>query len=147
MLKKIFIIACVFLLLLIITPIIGIPIANNIRLYSIESKIVNSKMPENTEMLEKQSICGKLNGNGNGMNYLATILIKSDLSIENLEKHFFNYNVIKQENKKFTDSILEHGAIEYTRVSNEKDFTKYYVVYSYSAADFGTIWEYDIRAH
>lgn len=145
--KKIFIIACVFILLLISTPIIGIPTANNIRLYFIENNLVNIKMPVNTEIMEKQSICGKLNGNGNGMNYLATILIKSDLSLEALQNHFLNYNVVKQENKIFTDPILEHGTIEYNKVNNETDFAKYYVIYSYSAAGFGTIWEYDIRAH
>lgn len=145
--KKIFIIACVFMVLLISTPIVGIPTANNIRLYFIENELVNSKMPANTEIVEKQSICGKLNGNGNGMNYLATILIKSDLSLEALQKHFFNYNVVKQENKNFTDPILEHRAIEYNKVNSEIDFAKYYVIYSYSVAGVGTIWEFDLRAH
>ena len=53
--------------LIIILPFIISPIVNNIfGIFSNQLKIFNSK---ETKFIEQKSVCGKLNGNGNGMNF------------------------------------------------------------------------------
>ena len=45
-------------------------------------------MPENTELVDSLSLAGKYTGNGNGMQYLGTLLLKSELSREEIEAHY-----------------------------------------------------------
>ena len=65
---------------------------NNMVLDSFSQQLFNSDIPEETVILEKHKICGKLNGNGDGMDFLACILIRSDKTISELEKHFETLN-------------------------------------------------------
>ena len=51
---------------------------NDFVLNSFSKQIYNCNLPEGTVIVEKQNMCGKLNGNGDGMDFLACILIKSD---------------------------------------------------------------------
>lgn len=124
-----------------------IPLANNYIANKQEKVLAQIDLPENTYLIEKQSVCGKLNGNGNGINYLATILIKSDLSLVELQDYYSNYEVMEQNSNLFESEYLEHDSISYDMLDNITEFNGYYVVYSYKSADFGSIWEFDIRGH
>ena len=120
---------------------------NKYRLHKQEKELAELELPEDTQLIEKQSVCGKLNGNGNGMNYLATILVKSELSLKELQEYYSEYDVIEQNSTRLECDYLEHDSISYLRLENIKDFKGYYVVYSYQSADLGSIWEWDIRGH
>lgn len=72
------------------------PAINNVKLYRLSRQLSNHSISLKVQIIEKQSICGKLNGNGNGMDFLATILVKSDLSLEELQKYYSFATVIKQ---------------------------------------------------
>ena len=49
-----------------------------------EKELCETPLPEKTELIESISRAGKLTGNGNGMQYFGAILIRSDLSLEEL---------------------------------------------------------------
>ena len=133
--------------LLIFTYFAFIPLGNNYQLHKQEKTLAAIALPAKTQLVEKQSVCGKLNGNGNGINYLATILIKSDLSLNELKEYYSNYEVVAQSTPQLKSEYLEHDTILYTKLKKLNDFSGYYVVCSYQSAKFGSIWELDLRGH
>lgn len=133
--------------ILIFSSLFIIPLANNVRLHKQEKVLADIKLPEKTQLIEKQSVCGKLNGNGNGMNYLATILVKSNLSLQDLHDYYSDYEVIEQNNTYLESEYLDHASIKYDKLNDIKDFNGYYVILSYQSADLESIWEWDIRGH
>ena len=70
--------------LLLIGGVISIPLINNHTAYKVEKELCETPLPEKTELIESISRAGKLTGNGNGMQYFGAILIRSDLSLEEL---------------------------------------------------------------
>ena len=67
-----------------IGSVISIPLINNHTAYKVEKALCEIPLPEETELIESLSQAGKLMGNGNGMQYFGAILIRSDLSLEEL---------------------------------------------------------------
>lgn len=59
--------------------------------YNVEKMLCETPLPEQTELIEAISKAGKLTGNGNGMQYFGAILIKSELSLEELETYYSDY--------------------------------------------------------
>ena len=71
--------------------VIAIPLINNHTAYKVEKKLCETPLPEKTELIESISRAGKLTGNGNGMQYFGAILIRSDLSLEELDAYYSGY--------------------------------------------------------
>ncbi len=98
--KKALIIGLCILFLLPAILYSGIVIANNAIAKDIERTLKEAPLPEDTVLLDSISIAGKLVGNGNGMQYMGSILIISDLSAEELQdfygKTFENVQVRQQ---------------------------------------------------
>lgn len=63
-------------------------IANNCIADGIERDLRSVELPPNTTLVESFSIAGKMFGNGNGMQYIGVILVKSELPLEDLEAHY-----------------------------------------------------------
>ena len=74
-----------------ILPYFIFPIANDITLNGFSKQLYQIELP-NTEILQKHSTCGKLVGNRNGMDYLACVLVKTDLAYEELVTEFDQQN-------------------------------------------------------
>lgn len=64
---------------------------NNFTAKGVEKKLRNLPLPENTELIDSVSRAEKLSGNGNGMQYYGAILIKSEKTIDELEKFYSQY--------------------------------------------------------
>ena len=73
-----------------IGSVISIPLINNHTAYKVEKALCEIPLPEETELIESLSQAGKLTGNGNGMQYFGAILIRSELSLEELETYVAN---------------------------------------------------------
>ena len=71
-----------------IGSVISIPLINNHTAYKVEKALCEIPLPEETELIESLSQAGKLTGNGNGMQYFGAILIRSDLSLEELDAYY-----------------------------------------------------------
>ena len=141
-LKFIFIAVLIFVIVLSIS----IPIVNNISAAKVEKELLKIELPENTEITESLSEAGKFTGNGNGMQYLGAMLIKSELSLEELDRYYSKKNKyieVEEQNSQKIEHI-EHGEISFKNpVSADEN---YYIVYLYGEGiEFFA--ESDIRGH
>ncbi len=131
-----------------IGSVISIPLINNHTAYKMEKALCEIPLPEETELIESLSQAGKLTGNGNGMQYFGAILIKSELSLEELETYYSDYRsneweyfVEIQEGQSI--KVIEHKALQF---SEEIEDSGYYIVYSCGSGN-SLLKELDIRGH
>lgn len=140
---------------LIITILVGLPmyitISNDMIAKRTEKELKHTSLPENTEIIDSISIAGKLTGNGNGMQYFGAILIKTDLSEEDLNNYYNQYRenewsfvVKKQDTNKI--EVIEHGSYNLKKY-NENDKEKYYIIYSWGSSKNDFLVESDLRGH
>lgn len=147
--KKIIFLLLICLLLLF--PIM-IPIINNVIAIQTMNDVCRVPLPEKTEFIEKISTAGKFTGNGNGMQYLGAILIKSELSENDLKNRYSGYAgndrtyyVCPQKDKEIKQA--ENYALKFNADVTGDD---YYIVYSYGGCEndlIGFLLDLDIRAH
>lgn len=127
---------------------ISIPIVNNDIANKTATSIKEIELPNNTQYIETFSEAGKLIGNGNGMQYIGGILIKSELSLQDLQLYYSQYAkndweciVEKQTNKNI--SFIEHEKVS---LNSDINGDTYYVVYSWGDND-SIYSELDLRGH
>jgi hypothetical protein len=138
------------------------PVINNISLNIFAQQLNSYPLPKNTELVERKKVCGKLNGCGNGMDFFACILIKSDLSLDKIKEyynkmsarpaklvissqsHAVESDVIKADGFELHTDYNEHSIIIFDSLKNLKDFSDYYVVMIY---DGGYSADFDLRGH
>lgn len=136
-------IAVIFLSALICTPAV-----NDNTAKETANELLDIPLPDHTEFVETVYKAGKLVGNGNGMQYFGAILIKSELSLEELKEYYLSFSENEWEciveKQTGTDiKVIEHGRLTF-KTDIEGD--NYYIVYSWGENDavFG---EWDIRGH
>ncbi|WP_202707220.1 hypothetical protein [Sporosalibacterium faouarense] len=149
----------VIILVIIISLFFVSPIINNISLNNFAKQLNKDSLPRKTNLVDKDAVCGKLNGNGNGMDFFACILIESELSLEELDKHYkvqeFNtarksgrYNVrldiIHANGYMLKTEHLEHQDVYFESLKNIDDYSGYYVVIIY---DGGYPTYFDLRGN
>ena len=88
MLKKVLKTLLTVIIISLIFAGIFIVIANNYLADKIEKELVHYQLPENTELIDSVSVAGKLTGSGNGMQYMGAILVKSNLSVNELKDYY-----------------------------------------------------------
>ena len=128
--------------------VISIPLINNHTAYKVEKELCETPLPEKTELIESISRAGKLTGNGNGMQYFGAILVRSDLSLEELDAYYSDYRsneweclVETQEGQSI--EVIDHGGLQF---SEEIKDSGYYIVYSWGDGN-SLLKEIDIRGH
>ena len=149
-------IAGICLIVLILAAFVSVPVYNNYCAYNVEKMLCETPLPEQTELIEAISKAGKLTGNGNGMQYFGAILIKSELSLEELDAYYSEYRsneweylVEVQEGQSVEmlehvlDEIYERGGLQF---SEEIKGNSYYIVYSWGSGN-SLLRELDIRGH
>lgn len=138
-------IAGICLIVLILAAFVSVPVYNNYCAYNVEKMLCETPLPEQTELIEAISKAGKLTGNGNGMQYFGAILIKSELSLEELDAYYSEYRSNEWEYLVEGQSVemLEHGGLQF---SEEIKGNSYYIVYSWGSGN-SLLKELDIRGH
>lgn len=124
------------------------PIVNDISAKHIIADIESVPLPQDTQVAEQFSQAGKLVGNGNGMQFFGAILIESELSLEDLDKHYSLYRetpwdyIVEVQDTQSVD-VIEHGTFSFeTDVSNGK----FYIVYSWGNG-ISPFQDFDLRGH
>lgn len=142
--KKSVLITCIAAIALLIGFIVSIPLINNLTAAQVMNELNALSLPERTEQVESIYKAGKLVGNGNGMQYFGAILIKSELSINELNAHFSaqgDYTVKAQSAQEI--DIIEHESLCFeSEVSSEN----YYIVYAWGNG-IGLYEALDLRGH
>lgn len=70
---------------------ISIPVVNNLTARGVENYLKNLPLPPETELAASVSRADKLTGNGNGMQYFGAILLRSELTLDELEAFYAQY--------------------------------------------------------
>lgn len=127
--KRIFLI---LLIVMIASPFVsyaGIVITNNCIADKIEKDLAKYQLPSDTELVDSISAADKMSGNGNGMQYMGAILVKSKLSAEELKEYYdsdFDYiEVRKQENKTLGFDLISYS---FSKFPKAQDGTCYSVI-------------------
>lgn len=133
MLKKILSVTICIFAISISLFVVGIPLANNHYAEQVEKELRETPLPEKTEIIDSVSQTGKLVGNGNGMQYFGAILLKSKLSLNNLEDYYSAYqknewSYVVEPQKTQIIEVVEHNRISF---SEKVDDEGYYIVYSW----------------
>lgn len=131
-----------------IGSVISIPLINNHTAYKVEMALCEIPLPEETELIESLSQAGKLTGNGNGMQYFGAILIRSELSLEELDAYYSDYRSNEWEYLVGTQEgqsieVIDRGTLQFTE---EIKGSGYYIVYSWGSGK-SLLEELDIRGH
>ena len=131
-----------------IGSVISIPLINNYTAYKVERALCEIPLPEEAELIESLSQAGKLTGNGNGMQYFGAILIKSELSLEELDAYYSDYRsneweYLVETQKGQSIEVIDHGTLQFTE---EIKGSGYYIVYSWGSGN-SPLEELDIRGH
>ncbi len=124
---------------------------NTVILKSMERKVVKTA-GEYCEVIEAKSICGKLNGNGNGMNFMVALLVRAgDGSEEDIGKAVSalaeKYDDVEKyvtSGNKVVSKNLEHGELTFDTVLWQDERYAVIVVYQSHIKGSNPI---DIRGH
>lgn len=127
---------------------LSIPLINNYTAYKVEKALCENPLPEETELIESLSQAGKLTGNGNGMQYFGAILIRSELSLEELDAYYSDYRSNEWEYLVETQEgqpieVIDHRTLQFTEEIKDSG---YYIVYSWGSGN-SLLEELDIRGH
>lgn len=139
----------VVLTVLVIGALASVPLLNNYSAWKVERKLCETPLPEHTERMDSLSQAGKLTGNGNGMQYFGAMLIRSELSLEELRTYYAGYagdewEYLVERQKGASVDVIEHG---YVHFSENADGDDYYIVYSWGNGINSLLEEIDLRGH
>ncbi|MBR2893492.1 MAG: hypothetical protein IKB94_06525 [Clostridia bacterium] len=153
--KKI-IFTVVFILLIPIVFTTSIMITNNCIADKVERELSAIEMPNKTTFVDSLSIAGKIYGNGNGMQYIGELLITSDLSEEEINKHYKKFNEEITVKKQNSTQVIEGEYYEKYQFASFDETQHHYKVelVKYNPATFDSnysvfwkVLDFDIRGH
>ena len=146
-------IAVLILMAFIILLVVSTPIINNTIAANIERTLKKTPFPDSTELCDSLNVAGKINGNGNGMQFFGAILIKSSLSIEELDDYYskyredeYSYIVESQIDAEISKNVNDHGGISFPYLKNMEKFDDFYIVYTWGSSNY-VFSDLDLRGH
>lgn len=145
-------IGIILLCLIIPAALVFVPIGNNYILIKHTYELKHYKLNADYEILAIDNKCGKIIGNGNGMQYFSALLIHSDVTLKWENSNGEGVFLVDVNNASFSDFISGHEYGDYCKNIKSKlkdiDNTKNcYVMYSFYNAPLDSIWNNDLRAH
>ncbi|MEJ8302301.1 hypothetical protein [Saccharibacillus sacchari] len=139
------ILAVVLLVAAVFSLYIVFPIWNNVHLYTFAHQLKKVPMPEDTVFVEMETTVGKLNGNGNGIDFFAAMLVKSELGSSELfdyykaasftgaksDEHKVAIGVSAARGDELKSQYVEREKLKFHKLRSTEDFSGYYVVTLY----------------
>ena len=120
----------VFVAVLLLFFAVVIPIVNNAIALGVENELKDLPFPPDTTLVESISKAGRWVGKGNEMQYFGAVLIKSEMTAEDLLEYYDDYDcfVLPQSS---SDILAAEGKLTY----RHKDYGDgYYTVYRWGNA-------------
>lgn len=145
-------IGMVLLLLIIPIALLFVPISNNIILKKHTNELKNFKLNASYKVLATDSACGKLIGNGNGMQYFSALLIHSEENLKWENSDWGSIFLIEVNDTSCDYFVSGYDYGDYCKNIKKKlneisSTENYYILYSFYNAPLGSIWNDDLRAH
>ena len=133
-----------------------IPVSNNVILSRHVRELKQYAVDNKFEIIEETRGCGKLYGNGNGMEYMAMLLVRSDEELE--ETDMFSTGswegtwTIKADNRERLSGLLDEDNRYRTEdmlaaLEVPESLEEYYILYSFHSAAWDSFLAWDLRAH
>jgi len=133
---------------------VSIFITNNCIADSIEKALVKYELPTDTVLVDSTSIAGRVMGNGNGMMYLGSILVKTDLSKEELQEYYSRDFDIVEIRRQNSESMPENADCYNFEYFSDMEVNTYYSINCWDSkrnekfGDFiSDLLDLDIRGH
>ncbi|MEK4347513.1 hypothetical protein [Paenibacillus sp. FSL P4-0184] len=148
--KKTFIIILIIAVGALVLLVVSTPFINNYIAYSIKKDLVEVSLPDKTELIDDLSSAGKLIGNGNGMQFFGAILIKSELTLEELN-HFYSkyreneWSYIVEKQVSINIDFL-NGNLKFKALKADEKLINNYIVYTWGSSNY-PLSDLDIRGH
>jgi hypothetical protein len=157
-LKRVFLPIVVAFILIIILPFIIAPLYNNWCLDRFAEQLLSQPLPEETNLLDDIKQCGKLSGNGNGMDFLTVLIIRSDNNLKELELYYNNISMseARPNRKPFSDPpFLNVYSVQSSKLVLDfinspiliQDYSDFRNIYAVVLFDGGYNADFDIRGH
>ena len=113
-----------------------VPLHNSYIANEIEDSLLETPLPKNTQFIESINASGKLVGSDSKINFFGGILIKSELSEDELNEYYSkmreHHNDFLIESQDTAEiSVIENGNYTFEHLENVSDFDNYYLVYSW----------------
>lgn len=140
---KCFVVLCIIGILL-------IPVVNNWTAKKVEQDLLALSIPEATEVIDSISKAGKITGNGNGMQYFGAILVKSELSIDELNIFYEQFRnnewdcIVVNQKQPQIDFFEYYDELRFSEYDNEKG--DFFIIYSWGDG-ISPFDELDLRGH
>lgn len=118
------------------------PIRNNMVSDSFAEQLYDYKLPERTTIVEKHELYGNLVGRRNDKDFLAVILLKTELSEASIKSYYFKASfkgamkesnrpvieIFKPKGARLVSHYLEHEEIYFKTLESEESMDGYMVV-------------------
>lgn len=149
--KKVFLITIAIIGIAMFLMVVSIPFVDNYIAYSIKRDLIKLPLPDRTERADAVSMAGKLTGNGNGMQFFGAILIKSDLTEEELNQYYSKYrqdewSCIVERQISNRVNVVENRDLIFKALKPDETLTDYYIVYTWGSSSY-SLSDLDLRGH
>ena len=133
-------------LLLTIVFAFSIPFVNDAVANGVRRSLVELPPPEDTEIVESLYKAAKLVGNGNGMQYLGAILLRTELTYDEIRSYYTDAydGEVFVEAQRTNEIDWVNGTLAFKSELTEGE--SYYIVYSFGTAP-SIFREFDVRGH
>lgn len=142
--------AAVLVLLVLLAVPVSVTLVNDGAARDIETQLLDLPAPEGGEVAESMSQAGRMVGNGNGMQYVGALLVRSDRGIGAVSGHYATVSEgIDLDVTVVTSAGIEsqgfHGADGFLAHPGPGD--DLYVVYAFGDGPGGFFESVDLRGH
>ena len=110
-----------------ILPWFAFPILNDIKANNLKQELQSAPLPQSTEIIEALSGCGNTGGTGDHTETWAGIIIKTELSEDEIYS-FYGDNVQKVDLDKRKTFIMDLIGKEFTSLKSISEYDGYYIV-------------------
>ncbi len=132
----------------------GVAFANNRIARSLRQALLDAPLPPQTQALDSLWVAGKMEGNGNGMQYFGELLVRSGLDEAALEAHYAALETEQdsvQVLRQTSPEVFEYSGVRFNGYTDAPDCYRIQLARYSAVGAEDSLWESllncDIRGH
>jgi len=155
--RTVIIVALIFLLTypFVAGPFIVGPLVNNAIARDVRNSLLERPLPAETEVIDSMYVAGNLISQGNKIQYLGAILIRSERTLEELEEFYISrftgltLEVREQTSARIELDTFQNVSLFFRGVEENEPLENHFIVFSFGNHDWSNNFFtfFDIRAH
>ena len=136
-------------------PFIVGPLVNNAIARSVRDDLLTRPLPAETEIVDSMYAAGNLFSQGNKIQYLGAILIRSERTLEELQEFYrsqftgLSLGVREQTSARIEPGMLPNVNLSFRGIEEEEPLENHFIVFAFGNHDWSSNFFtfFDIRAH